>query len=226
MIQLVEKVFKNSFIYSIGNISTKLVGFVLLPLYTSYFSIDQYGILSLAEITSQVFIIFFGFGLSSAFERWYWDLKTEDERKILFFTILTVSLLTVFVTLSLISFNVNEISKLLFNSTDYNYLIQLVFISGSLEIISVLVFSLMRIQEKAKLLVFSNLIKTMLSLSLTVLFIISFNGGLEAVYEASIIGYCCYFFVLLKFIFSNIRLKLRFGRLKEMISYSYPLSFI
>ena len=41
---------KDSVIYSCGNRSTKLVGFVLIPLYTKYLSVEDYAILAILEI--------------------------------------------------------------------------------------------------------------------------------------------------------------------------------
>ena len=56
MFDTLKKVAKNSAIYGVGNLSTKLIGFILLPLYTSYISVGDYGILAITEITSLVLV--------------------------------------------------------------------------------------------------------------------------------------------------------------------------
>ena len=69
----IKKILKNSAIYSTGNSATKLVGFVLIPIYTKYLSIEDFGVLGLVEVTSQILIGVFGLALYRAFIRWYWD---------------------------------------------------------------------------------------------------------------------------------------------------------
>ena len=73
MLSFVKSAAKNSLIYGLGNVSTKVVGFILLPLYTSHLSVREYGILGLLEVSSQVIVSVFGLSLTYAFFRWYWD---------------------------------------------------------------------------------------------------------------------------------------------------------
>ena len=56
MIGDIKKAFGKSVVYSLGNMSTKLIGLVLIPLYTDqdYLSVSDYGALGVLEITSQV----------------------------------------------------------------------------------------------------------------------------------------------------------------------------
>ena len=88
MLKDIKSSLKHSFIYGLGNLATKLVGFVLIPIYTDakYLSVADYGALSILEITSQLLVAILGLSLYQGYVRWYWDLKTDDERKKLFFS--------------------------------------------------------------------------------------------------------------------------------------------
>ena len=54
MIENIKLVTKNSLIYSLGNISIKLVGLILIPIYTNteFLSFDDYGILAILEAST------------------------------------------------------------------------------------------------------------------------------------------------------------------------------
>ncbi len=70
MLDKLRTTVKQTAIYSIGNMSTKLIGLILLPLYTDYLTTADYGILSIFEITSQFLTAILGFRMSGAMMRW------------------------------------------------------------------------------------------------------------------------------------------------------------
>jgi len=94
MLDDIKSALKNTIIYGIGNLSTKLIGFILLPLYTEYLTVHDYGILGVLEVSSQVVITIFSFGLYQAFFRWYWDKRYINRQRSVFFTCLVFSIIT------------------------------------------------------------------------------------------------------------------------------------
>lgn len=52
MFKDIKQVMKDSVLYGIGNVAVKLVGFILIPLYTDaeYFSTADYGLMGLLEV--------------------------------------------------------------------------------------------------------------------------------------------------------------------------------
>src|SRR5690606_83253 len=90
MLKILKSSVRDTAIYSIGTFSSKLAGFVLVPLYTNraFLSETDYGVLNLIEANLQIIISVFGLGLSYGFERWYWDKDKLDKRKSILFTIL------------------------------------------------------------------------------------------------------------------------------------------
>lgn len=219
------RVFKHSVIYSIGNLSSKLVGFILLPLYTGYLTVKEYGILSILEITSTIFIAIFGFGLYMALNRWYWDKDCVGKQKSIFFTVfisLSVSSLIIF---GGFSFFARDLARLLLNSADYAYLMRLMIINTALQIIARSVLTLMRLQERSILFSLINIGKLLINLSATILLIVKFNHKVEGIYEAHIIGYIFFFILLIPYLFRNMTPIFERTLLSEMFSYSIPLVF-
>ncbi len=63
MLSQIKSTAKSSFIYGIGNLSTKLIGLILLPFYTRVFPVGEFGMITMLETTSQVLITLFGLKL-------------------------------------------------------------------------------------------------------------------------------------------------------------------
>ena len=70
---------KNSIIYGMGSILPKALGFILIPLYTRYFTVEEYGMLSLLGVILQLFTFIFLIGISSAAMRFYFSPGASNE---------------------------------------------------------------------------------------------------------------------------------------------------
>ena len=148
MLNNIKLATKDTFIYSLGNISTKIVGLILLPLYTDELTVYEYGILGTVEISIQVLLATFTIKLEAAFGRWYWDKKYKNKQQSLFFTtLISLIILASFMIILFIPFS-NTFSLYLLDDSKYSYLFVLLLFSAALQIISKIVFLLMRLQRK------------------------------------------------------------------------------
>ncbi len=226
MIENIKSTLKNSFIYSLGSISTKLAGLVLIPLYTDYLTVSEYGILALLEISSQLLIAVFSMKINSALFRWYWDEEYKSKQKPIFFT---TFIFTIIISLSLsviLSKFAPYFSSLLFNTENYTYLFRLLLISAALQIISQIPLTLMRLQEKSILYSSANIARLIITLIVTIYFITSLGKRVEAVYEAQIIGHVIFFIIIIKYILNNIEIRFQSKTLLAMLAFSFPLIFV
>jgi O-antigen/teichoic acid export membrane protein/glycosyltransferase involved in cell wall biosynthesis len=71
---------KQSAIYGLGGLVSRILAVVLLPLYTSYLSTDDYGKIETLVAATAVLAIVLKLGFSSAFFRFYFDAKDDDGR--------------------------------------------------------------------------------------------------------------------------------------------------
>ena len=225
MIGDIKKALGKSAVYSLGNMSTKLIGLLLIPLYTDqdYLNISEYGALGILEITSQVLAALMSLALATSFSRWYWDKKFENRQKSIFFTSLftLVSISTIFLIL-VIPFS-DSISKLLFHHTDYSYVIVLVMLYSVLQIIFTQVLTLLKLQSRALFYSIISVSKLSISLLLTIYFIVYKGKSLEGIFEAQLIASVVALSLLLPTIYKNLRFKLELSILREMLRFSLPL---
>ena len=89
----IKQTMKHTVVYGVGNFASKLVGFILIPLYTNekFFSPADYGMLSLLDVTSQVLVAAMGLAFYAGLVRWYWDKEYAERQKSLFFTIMLMT---------------------------------------------------------------------------------------------------------------------------------------
>jgi O-antigen/teichoic acid export membrane protein len=63
--------------YGFANIASKFVGFLLIPVYTKYFTPEDYGIVELCGTLSLFLIVFLRLGIPGAISRFYFDFYTD-----------------------------------------------------------------------------------------------------------------------------------------------------
>ena len=89
---------KNTAIITIGRISTQLVSFLLLPLYTSVLSTKEYGSYDLLNTYSIFMIPFITLLMEEAMFRFLIDAKDEKERNSVINQTMTFCLISVFIS--------------------------------------------------------------------------------------------------------------------------------
>jgi O-antigen/teichoic acid export membrane protein len=218
-----RKLFQQSAIYGLGTLSTKLAGFVLIPLYTKSFSVAEFGVLGLLEVSAAVVISFFGFSLYTGFFRWYWDKNSEGKKESLFFTVtvfqIGVVILTYFAALPFLK----GLSTLILKSPDYSYLLRLMLISSLIQLVLVMPNTLLRLQEKPWLFTLANLMQLVFSLIVTVYFIAFRGAGIEGIYYGQIIGSIAFASVLIRYTIKNMVFRFEVKILSEIMVYCFPL---
>ncbi len=225
MLDNIKSTLKNSAIYSIGNVSSKIIGLLLLPLYAKHLTISDYGILGIIEISTQLLISIFGFSLYQAFIRLYWDKEIIEKQKSMFFTSMFFLVLISILMFFGLGYFTDKISVILFGKIEYSYLLKIMVASAGFQIIAIIPLTLMRLQDKPMFYSSVNIIKLVMSFVFTIYFIVVLNRKVEGIYEAQVIGYLIFFIISSKFIWKNVKFRIEIKILKEMLSFSLPLIF-
>ena len=112
----------NSIIYFLSSIVTVLVNFLSLPFFTRYLSLADYGIIALFVIYGTIFGSILSFGLGAALDRFYFKYKKNEFRII--FTTINFSLLIIYsLSIIIIIFFIESLSKYLFENKFANFLL-------------------------------------------------------------------------------------------------------
>lgn len=79
-----SSIVKESFLYSIGNSLPALGGFIFLPIYLKFMSVEEYGIVSSMIVIQSIASIFFSLAIERSVMRLYFDFKSKVDKKIFF----------------------------------------------------------------------------------------------------------------------------------------------
>ena len=133
--------------YGLSNVISKLIGFLLIPIYTIYLSPADYGVMTLLGFYTLLYNPLSHLGLQGAMFRYVGFAKsTEEEDTILSSAFKTNILISIFFTLVAI-FLIIPIELFLLKSTNYTNLLYLTIIASFFSSISQMVYSFLRIKS-------------------------------------------------------------------------------
>lgn len=208
---------KNTLIIAIGKFSTQILSYFLLPLYTSILSTSEYGIYDLL-VTICIFAIpLITIMMEESMFRFLIDEETLDGKKKVISTA-TLYALTSTVFWCGLTFCVLKILNYQYTTVFILYMIS--------SILMKLTNGISRGLSKIKLYSLSNVILSILTIGLNILFIAVFKWGVYGLlYSTVIANVVTCLFVLLKLkVYSLIKPKYFCKtRLKTMLKYSFPL---
>jgi O-antigen/teichoic acid export membrane protein len=166
----------------------KIISFFLLPLYTSYFNTYEYGLIDLIQVTISVISIFSLLQLETSLQRYYFEYEGEEKKRMLSTILISIVFLTLFLTTILILFS-KQISLILFETTQYNNLIQLASFQLVFSNFTMIGFLILRYEKKNYTFLILMSIKVIISLILTILFVVVFKMGISGVFKSQLIAF-------------------------------------
>ncbi len=222
---MIKKILKDSFLYTLSTLMTKGIGFLMIPIYTAFFSPKDFGIMDMIKITGSILSIIIGLEIHQAVARFFPDAESEDKKKVIVSTGLW-SIVTLYVTfLVIILIFIKQISLLAFHSVDYKDLLIIAFFSFELNFIYFFFHSQLKWQLKSKENVIISFIYTLLTASCTFILLKFYGFGIKAVFIAQIIASIVG--IILSYLCSKDYYSFTFNirQFKNLVSFSSPLIF-
>ncbi|MDO8535787.1 MAG: oligosaccharide flippase family protein [Candidatus Omnitrophota bacterium] len=218
-----KKVSWHSMIYGLGTSFTAFVGIILMPLYTRFLSPEEYGVYSLISILFTLLVFVYDLGMINALFRWIYHYEESEKgsRKRVASTVLIFLIFMAFISTSLLWNNTSHISRLIFKSDGFIYLIRLMLIGLCLQMLTWVPMSLLRIKERP--MTFVSITAFGMVVMVAANFFLLLKGrGLSGIYEAYIIS--CLFMVIALFYVTRNEYVLAFSlkELKGMLKFGIP----
>ncbi len=223
MLQNFKKTFKHTAIFAFGRVGSKLVGFVLLPLYTREILVADYGVLGILELLELLGSHVFSLAIQTALFRYYSLAHDESEKKRLYFTSYTFLFVLNALLFVVVWATSQPGAQLLFGDSAYGRSILFMSAAMIFGILNKIPFAVLRIEEKS--VAFAALVigQFSLSLVLNILFVASLKMGIEGVLLSNAISQGMLWLWLIPY--SLRRMQFSFDRrfLFKMVKFSAPL---
>ena len=212
---------KNTSILTICNFSSKILVFLLVPLYTSVLTTAEYGIYEIIMSTIQLLVPFLTLNVSEGVLRFLMDKDANVEQVKGIGLIFVSASIICFVTIIL----VNNYFDLLDTLTLYNLETILYYVAY---VFNQLFIQTAKGEERVKDLGVAGVISTFVSLLMNVLLLVIIPFGLKGFFYAYILGQASSAFYLMRRVhfFGHISFSIRKDLLADLLKYSLPLIFV
>lgn len=188
MFSSIKRLTQHSLVYGLGHVLARSLGFLLIPLHTNVLASDLYGMASLLFSSMAVMTILYGFGLDSAFLRYYILARTPaDKRRIFATAFWSITLVAAFLSLAAWA-GARPIAEWLFERPGYSHLVRLAAASLFCDALAFLPLLLLRAQERSVPFIAQRFANVALSFLLNYIFLINLGRGLAGIFEANLIA--------------------------------------
>lgn len=221
-----QRLLRSTSIYSIGNLFTKMVAFVLIPLYARKLQTDEYGVVVMLEFVELLGRAILTFGLGQSVLRFLFQIRAEGKERGFLFSLLLFLLIANVVILGLCFLYPRPLVALFLEATPENVL----YLRYSLIVLFVGIFQsifaiLLQADEKAAPFVlysFSNFLALIL---LNIYKVGYLNQGVLGVVESKLIVAGVNAVFLAGYFLKRISFRYRGNLLREALSYGIPFIF-
>ena len=211
---------KNTLLFTLNNFGSKIISFLLVPLYTTVLSSKDYGTADLLVSAVALMLPILTLNIQDAVLRFSLD-KNENKEEVIRLGLRQMLIGSVVLSLFLIIVSWLDIFKL--DGKYILFLLALFALNGFYNIFSMY----LKAVDKINVFVIASLINTLVTCGLNVVLLLFLKMGINGYLVANIAGFLIA--NLIMFVFGDVihcfKFKPRNGLFKEMLLYSSPLIF-
>lgn len=222
MLKAIRRLISDTAVYGIGSALERLIGFLLLPLYTKFLTVGDYGTMAMLMIVSSVFRPLATLGMANSIFRYITQYNEGHERK----TVLSVGLISVLVSsLILCIFGLwfaRPISVLLIGDSALVLLIRLTLVLAMIGAIGDIPRVVLRAERRVKIVISLNCIMLLVSIPVTIWLVVVEQLGVLGVVVGWLAGEGVVTIISLVFTIRELHLAFDIVKLKQMLAYGAP----
>ncbi|MCD0471053.1 lipopolysaccharide biosynthesis protein [Flavobacterium sp. JAS] len=220
----IKEVLGHGLVYGLTSSLQNILGFVLLPILTVYYTPAEFGVYSIILLSSSLASAIFYFGASTALGRFYFDEDSDNYRQEIVSTALFITMGGA-VLLVLLSFLFGEyLSIVLFKSSVYRIPLILAFSGASFGFLLNTMTLLLRYEKRSVLFMSVTLSGVVLNFITTYTLLTVYNYGILAPLWGSFfsMGLCFVFLFIINF--SNLTLRINRSYYKKILFFGIQFS--
>jgi len=224
----IKKLFSHTVIYGLGIVLNRSVNFILLPVYTNYYSPQEIGMLTLLQSLSFFLMVIYALGMETSFMKFFIEEKNEKNRSEIYSTTLIFLLIFTAVISSAIFF-FSESIVTLFDFTDIDtsiLLLKILCVLMAADTIYRFPLLLFRAELKAKTYAYINLLTFFVNIIANIILIVFLKMGIEAILYSYLLSVFVTLTVSILMTGKYLTFRISIHRLKEMLIYGNKFIYI
>ena len=208
--------------YGFGDLLSRLVGFLMIPVYTHYLSTSDYGINELVGLSMEVIGIVLSLGIAGAIYRFYYDKEIEHPNLVVSTAFVGVPIVG-FIVLGGLSFLSGELAAWILEGRDqWIYMFLGLFTLWFNQTFG-LVYAYLRVRERSGTYVIISLAKLVTALSLNIYFIVILEWGVLGLFTSDVITAGLFCIIVFPWYLREVGHKFSFAIAKKLLRFSLPI---
>ena len=223
MLSKIKRLFYLSGIYTIESIFEKSLYFFLIPVYTTFLSPKDFGIIGLMSITTGLIAKAITPPINAGLIRFYYSPEYSAKQRTFIFNLFLFLILQCIISSLLLYSLKNTVAGSVLNDGKLVYIVEVYCVILFFQPISSFFTALLRIAEKAKYLLFVSCVRLIISIVFILYALIYLKMGVLALIYGNLLGLIIVCIVCIPFFLKSIELRIAPGVLGSPLKYGYPL---
>ena len=214
---------KKMLLYGLGDGLNKVVGFIMIPLYTAYLTPRDYGIIALLDIVVGVMGLFLQAGVNATIFRFYYEYDELGQKELISTAMMALPTIAFIVLLSTCFFS-RYFAVWLFDNTQYSTLFIVIFITIWFHCFVKVFSSHILAQQKSIFFNIFSTVRLLVGLTLNIYFLVFLKIGFIGILYSELIstGITAFFGTTYTFL----RVGFKFSKNKLLLMYKFGLPLI
>ena len=216
---------KNTAIYSIGNVGARATVFLLIPLYTHFLSIADYGLLATLQATIQIMAILMSFGMRTALLRFTSEYEARNHLGTLLGTSIVVNLAGSILVTGMAFTCLTPLFKVILHTADVHQYVGMVCGAAWAQAMSTHITSYYQAQNKALKYMVAGVSVAIGLLVTTSVFVCVLGRGVEGALWAFILTHVIVTTIVSLDVLRRTGVGMSFSLVPTLIRFGFPLVF-
>jgi len=220
--QDIGRFFRHSGIYALGNALNRLGAFLLLPIYTNYLSVAQYGALELFYVIDAVVSGILSIGIAHATLRFYFEYTEQGERNTVVSTNLIASFAITVAGVLPLAFLAENIARYFFDDAAMALGVWLILATLVFELSSQVSLAYLRAKEHSVFFIAVSFGKLIVQIAVNAVLLMRFDAGVLGVLTGNLAAVALGWAVLTGFTVRRCGMRFALKKLIPVLKYSFP----
>ncbi len=224
---MLKKLGKDAVIYGGADFIFKAIAFAILPVYVRFFSITDFGLMSLLSVTAGLVGMLVNLGVTSAVQRFYWDPATTPENQPVIVSTGLVQLTGIgFMTLALAAISIHAAGQVIYERYGIEWKLALLAVCTVLpDQIVQYALDTIRLHFTPVKFFLISFSKNLLGVLIGLWLIIVLKKGLYGYFEGTLFASISTVPLALWFIRKDLVFRFDMSVFRKIFSYGYPFIF-
>ncbi len=216
------KLIKDTFNYGMGQVLPKIIGFLLIPLYTAYLSPSDFGVFDLAMTFSAFLLVVMRLSVPGAITRFYYDYRGEQEKNYITSIYWFVIVLSLFTGLLVLMFGYFFVDVLIPGLPYYPFVL-LIVCSAFLNSGSDVQRRLLQVRQQSAYSAGLNIFTALVTIVLSITFVMFFKWNAIGLVLATVLASLVLFLQAQYYLRKDIFAKINLPMIRESLRFSLVL---